>query len=143
MSANLSAPVVEVLRLSGQARMGSWVEKPELGRFLRRGVESTALPNLCGRNVALSRLEKGFGFHSARPFHPLARIVEEWVASEVPLYGVRPTARFGAWLSFLPQKRKDSCRGPVQRAWSKQPKASNCVLIAFGNVLGPSINELL
>jgi hypothetical protein len=36
-------------------------------------------------------------FYSSRPFHPFASVVEEWIASEVSLYGVRPTTRLGAW----------------------------------------------
>src|ERR1039458_6126295 len=40
-------------------------------------------------------------FYSPRPFHPFASVVEEWIASEVSLYGVCPTARLGAWLSPL------------------------------------------
>jgi hypothetical protein len=62
--------------------------------------------------------------------------------SEVSLYGVRPTARFGAWLSFLPQKGKDSCRCLAERARCKQPKAPNSVLGVFRNVLGPTVNKL-
>ena len=42
--------------------------------------------------------------------------------SEVSLYGVRPTARFGARLSFLPQNGKDGRRCLAESAWSKQPK---------------------
>ena len=62
--------------------------------------------------------------------------------SEVSLYGVRPTARFGAWLSFLPQNGKDGRRCLAESAWSNQPKAPNSVLIVFRNVLGPTLNEL-
>src|ERR1039458_1262656 len=82
-------------------------------------------------------------FYSPRPFHPFASVVEEWIASEVSLYGVCPTARLGAWLSLLPQNDKDSCRCLAERTRSKQPKAPNSVLIAFRNVLSPTVNELL
>jgi hypothetical protein len=50
---------VEVLSLSGQARLVSLVETPELGRFLRCGVESTALPNLCGKKCCSVSARKG------------------------------------------------------------------------------------
>ena len=62
--------------------------------------------------------------------------------SEVSLYGVRPKARFRAWPSLLPQNGKDGCRGLPERARSKQSKAPNSVLIAFRNVLDPTVNEL-
>jgi len=62
--------------------------------------------------------------------------------SEVSLYGVRPTARLGAWLSFLPQNGKDSRRCLAESTRCKQPKAPNSMLIVFGNVLGPAVNEL-
>jgi hypothetical protein len=86
--------------------MVSWVETPELRRFLQRRRIDSIAESLWEESCSFFRLEKGFGFHSARPLHPLARIVEEWIASEVPLYGVRPTARFGAWLLLLPQNGK-------------------------------------
>ena len=62
--------------------------------------------------------------------------------SEVSLYGLRPRARFGAWPSLLPQNGEDGCRGLPDRARGKQPKVPNSVLIAFRNVLGPTVNEL-
>jgi hypothetical protein len=80
-------------------------------------------------------------FYSSLPFHPFASVVEVWIASEVSLYGVRPTVRLGAWLSLLLQNGKDSCRCLVERARSKQPKAPNSVLIVFRNVLRPAVNE--
>ncbi len=62
--------------------------------------------------------------------------------SEVSLYGIRPRARLGAWPSLLSQDDKDGGRGLPESARSKQPKAPNSVLIGFGNVLGPAVNEL-
>lgn len=62
--------------------------------------------------------------------------------SEVSLEGIGPAARFGAWPSLLPQDYKNGCRGLPERARGKQPKAANSVLIAFRNVLRPTINEL-
>ncbi len=62
--------------------------------------------------------------------------------SEVSLEGIRPAARFGAWPSLLSQNCKDGCRGLPEGARGKQPKAENSVLIAFWNVLRPTINEL-
>ena len=62
--------------------------------------------------------------------------------SEVPLYGGRVRARFGAWPSLLPQNGKDGRAGLPERAWSKQPKAPNSLLIAFRTVLRPTVNEL-
>ncbi len=62
--------------------------------------------------------------------------------SEVSLYGVRPTARLGTWPSSLSQNGKDGSRGLAKRARSQQPKAPNSVLIAFRNVLGPTVSEL-
>ena len=62
--------------------------------------------------------------------------------SEVSLEGIRPAARFGAWPSLLSQNCKDGCRGLLDRARGKKSKAANSVLIAFRNVLRPTINEL-
>ena len=62
---------------------------------------------------------------------------------EVSLYGFRPRARFGACPSLLSEKSEDGGRGLPESAWSKQPKAPNSVLIAFRNVLSPTVNELL
>ncbi len=62
--------------------------------------------------------------------------------SEISLYGLRPRARLGAWLSILSQNDKDGCRGLPESARTKQPKAPNSVLTGFRNVLGPAVNEL-
>jgi hypothetical protein len=62
--------------------------------------------------------------------------------SEVSLYGLRPRARSGAWLSLLSQNDKNGRRGVPESARSKQAKAPNRMLIAFQNVLGPTVNEL-
>ncbi len=62
--------------------------------------------------------------------------------SEVSFEGIRPPARFGAWLSLLSQNCKDGGRGLPERARAKKSKAANSVLIAFRNVLRPTINEL-
>jgi hypothetical protein len=70
-------------------------------------------------------------------------MIEEWIASEVSLYGICPAARLGAWLSFLPQDGKDGCCSLPDRARSKKPKAPNSMLIALWNMLGPTVNELL
>src|SRR5712692_5927607 len=70
-------------------------------------------------------------------------LVEERVLSEVPLHGIRPRHRSGAWPSLLSQDGKDGCRGLPECARGKQPKGTNSVLIAFRDVLGPTVNELL
>ena len=57
---------------------------------------------------AMFALGSSLRVYSSRPFHPFTSVVEEWITSEVSLYGVRPTARFGAWLSLLSQNGKDS-----------------------------------
>src|SRR5260370_26522031 len=62
--------------------------------------------------------------------------------SEVSLYRLRPRARFGAWHSLLSQNCEDGCRGLPDRARGKQPKVPNRVLIAFRDVLGPTVNKL-
>ncbi len=62
--------------------------------------------------------------------------------SEVSLKGIRPAPRFGAWPSLLPQNRKNGCRGLPESTRGKESKAANSVLIAFRNVLRPTINEL-
>ena len=69
------------------------------------------------------KLVSSLRFYSSRLFHHFASAIEEWIASEVLLYGVRPTARPGEWLMLLPQNGKDSCRCLAARARSKQPKA--------------------
>jgi hypothetical protein len=61
---------------------------------------------------------------------------------EVSLYGMRPRTGFWTWPSVLFQNDKDGRRGLAERPWSKQPKAANRVLIAFRNVLSPTVNEL-
>jgi hypothetical protein len=80
-------------------------------------------------------------FYPSSPFHSFASVVEEWIPSEVSLYGIRPTARLGPWLSLLPQNGKDGCGRFAESARSKQPKAPNSVLTAFRNVLGPAVNK--
>ena len=62
--------------------------------------------------------------------------------SEVSPEGICPTARFGAWPSLLSQNCKDGCRGLPESARGEKPKGANSVLIAFWNVLRPTINEL-
>ena len=62
--------------------------------------------------------------------------------SEVSFYGMRPRARSGPGPSLLSQNGKDGCRSLPERARRKQPKVPNSVLIAFRNVLGPTVNEL-
>ena len=62
---------------------------------------------------------------------------------KVSSYGIRPRARLGAWPLPLPQNHKDGCRGLPERARSKHTKVPNSVLIAFRNVLGPTVNELV
>jgi hypothetical protein len=60
---------------------------------------------------------------------------------EVSLYGIRPTERFGAWFSLLPQNRKESCRSLPDPSGSKQPEVPNSMLIAPRNMLAPTVNE--
>jgi hypothetical protein len=100
----------------------------------------------CDNEVVHSRLNSDWldclRLQSSHPFHPFAGGVEERIASEVFLEGMGPTARLGARPSFLFQDGKDGCRGFRERPRGKQPKASNSVLIAFRNVLGPTVNEL-
>jgi hypothetical protein len=91
--------------------------------------------------AALFRLRSGLRLYSSHPFHFFAGVVEEWIAPEVSLYGVRPTARLGAWFSLLPQNGKDGGRCLAERARSKQPKAPYSVLRAFRNVPSPAVNE--
>jgi hypothetical protein len=62
--------------------------------------------------------------------------------SEVSLYRLRPRARLGAWPSLLSQKGKDGCRSLPESTRSKQPKVPNSMLIAFRNMLGPTVNKL-
>ena len=62
--------------------------------------------------------------------------------SKVSLEGVCPTARVGARSSLLSQNCEDACRGLTESAGGKKPKGANSVLIAFGNVLRPTVNEL-
>jgi len=69
-------------------------------------------------------------------------MVEQWIVSEVSLYRLRPRARFEARPSLLSQNGEDGCRGLPDRARGKQPKTPNSVLIRFGDVLGPTVNEL-
>jgi hypothetical protein len=76
---------------------------------------------------AMFGLVSSLRFYSSRPFYRFASVVEEWIASEVSLYGVRPTEWLGAWLWLLPQNGKDSRRCLAERARSKQPKAPNTV----------------
>jgi hypothetical protein len=61
---------------------------------------------------------------------------------EVPLQRIRPMPRSGSWLSLLSQNCKDGCRGLAERARGKKSKAANSVLVAFRNVLRPTVNEL-
>lgn len=63
--------------------------------------------------------------------------------SEISPYGLRPRARFGAALSLLLQDGENTGRGLPERARSKQPEVSNSMVVAFRNVLGPTVNELL
>jgi hypothetical protein len=62
--------------------------------------------------------------------------------SEVSLERVRPTTRFGAGPSLLSQNCKDGCRRLPETAGGKESKGANGVLIAFWNVLSPTVNEL-
>jgi hypothetical protein len=71
-------------------------------------------------------------------FHPLARVVEERIMSEISLYGICPRTGPGTGPPLLFQNGEDSCRGLAERTWSKQSKVPNCVSVDFRDVLGPT-----
>src|SRR5258708_35381483 len=62
--------------------------------------------------------------------------------SEVSLYRLRPRARLGAWPLPLSQNGENGHRGLPECARGKQRQTPNSVMITFGDVLGPTVNEL-
>ena len=101
-----------------------------------RGRSEVALLTLFG-------LGSSHPLYPSHPFHSFARVVEERIMSEISFYGICPRSRFGAWPLPLPQNGKDGCRSYPSSARGKEPKVPNGVVVAFWDVLCPTVDEFL